>query len=391
VKLKYALPLLLIIPIIVLIYFNSLRIADTQRRNVLEKAFSKPLYLNLEDSSRSITLKDIGITYDKVKDDVNINTFKLNAYLSELEKEYEFLSKNTIISFEDFSFRAPSEHAQIKLDRTPFSSKEIIMQLVSSPVMKMRLTLDTKDDLNIQTTKTDELIEKISTPLLIKYGRNPIYIPKDTIKGFIDIKEHDGLLTGFIDFDAVSKYLSELDKRYASTDLVVIHKEAADAIRRAILFRAADYQVNNAVILPLEGLPKTNGELHDVYLEVIKSQQRLYRFEHGKLVKTYIISTGLTLETPPGNYKILGKDKMTISYTGNWYMPNYLPIGYINGQLRFGFHAIPYHMDGAGNIFSRDPNTMGSPATGGCIQLVPADSEELFNWAWIGMPVYVYE
>jgi lipoprotein-anchoring transpeptidase ErfK/SrfK len=80
-----------------------------------------------------------------------------------------------------------------------------------------------------------------------------------------------------------------------------------------------------------------------------------------------------------------------MSYFGNWYMPNYLPIGYINGQYRFGFHSIPYHMDGAGNIYSRDSNTMGSPATGGCIQLSSEDSLELFNWAWVGMPVYVYE
>ncbi|EKD99899.1 MAG: hypothetical protein ACD_22C00139G0001 [uncultured bacterium] len=72
-------------------------------------------------------------------------------------------------------------------------------------------------------------------------------------------------------------------------------------------------------------------------------------------------------------------------------MPNYLPIGYIQGKYRFGFHAIPYHMDGNGNIYSRDPNTMGSPATGGCIQLSPKDAEELFNWARVDMPVYVYD
>jgi hypothetical protein len=213
VKLKFVLPFLLIISAIAFIYLNSLRIANNQRKNALEKAFNKPLYLNLEDSSRSITLRDIGISYDKTKDDIKINTFKLDSYLSELEIEYEFLSKNTIISFEDFSFRAPSENAHIKLDRTPYTSKEAVMQLVNSPVMKMRLTLDAKDGLKVQTAKTEELIKKISTPTLIKYGRNPVYIPQDAIKGFIDIKEHDRLITGFINFDSVSKYLSGLDSK----------------------------------------------------------------------------------------------------------------------------------------------------------------------------------
>jgi len=81
---------------------------------------------------------------------------------------------------------------------------------------------------------------------------------------------------------------------------------------------------------------------------------------------------------------------MTISYFGNWYMPYYLPVGTVNGY-RFGFHEIPYHMDGAGNIYSRDPNTMGSPATGGCIQLTNIDAMELFAWAEVGTPVYIYE
>ena len=34
---------------------------------------------------------------------------------------------------------------------------------------------------------------------------------------------------------------------------------------------------------------------------------------------------------------------------------------------------------------------MGSPATGGCIQLTYDDSLELFEWAQVGTPVYIYE
>ncbi len=333
----------------------------------------------------------MGITYDKSTNEVHINFFKLDSYLTSLEDDYKFLAKNTVISFDDFSFRTPSEHAKVKMDRTQFSSEEAVLQLVTSPQVKVRLNLDTVDDINIQKVKTQELIEKISEPILIKYGRNPVYITKEAIKSFIELKEDGGVLTGYIVYNKVSEYLDDLDDMYASTDLVVLHHDSVEAIRRAILFKATDYQVNNAIILPLEGKPRTNGEKHDVYLEVIKSQQRLYRFEKGKLVKTYVVSTGLTWETPPGEYKILAKQKMTISYTGNWYMPNYLPIGYIQGKYRFGFHAIPYHMDGNGNIYSRDPNTMGSPATGGCIQLSPKDAEELFNWARVDMPVYVYD
>ena len=390
-RIKIILPILAALTIAFLWYSQQENHVLSIKRNILQKAFEEPLYLNLDDSSRSVTFEDMGISYNKVKDEVEVNAFKLDEYITSLEKEYEFISKNTIISFEDFTFRAPSSKAKIKIDRTPFSSEEAIIDLATSSPRKVKLTMGTMDDPKMQRAKTDEILETITTPLLIKYGRNPVYISKDTLKEFIFIEEADGSVYGRVDFDKVSEYLDELHAKYRSSELVVIHNQAVDSIRRALLYRAASEKVNNAVILPLEGKPKSDGSLHDVYLEVIKSQQRLYRFEYGKLVKTYVVSTGLTWETPAGNHQILGKQKMTISYFGNWFMPDYLPIGYVNGSYRFGFHAIPYHMDGNGNIFSRDPNTMGSPATGGCIQLLREEATELFEWAVVGTPVYVYE
>jgi lipoprotein-anchoring transpeptidase ErfK/SrfK len=395
VKLKILLPLLLII--VSSMYFNNLiseiRFKKEEERRKIRtlQALVKPLYLNLDDTSRSITLQEVGVNYDMENDVISINNVVLEKYFSELESEYDYMSKNTIISLEEYSFRTPSEKARIKIDRTKIGDKYFISDLIEQGDFKLKVELDTVDDPELQLKRTEEIVYKMSGPLLVKYGRQPVTIPADTVRSFIDIVQEGQVYKGTVSDTSVSDYLNSLHEKYASPSVVVNHQYSVDFVRRAILYRATDYQVNNALILPLEGRPVSNGEKHDVYLEVIKSQQRLYRFEQGKLVKTYIISTGLTWETPPGDYKILGKDRMAMSYTGNWYMPHYLPIGLIKGQYRFGFHAIPYHMDGAGNIYSRDPNTMGSPATGGCIQLTPEEAEELFNWARIGIPVYIYE
>ncbi len=72
-------------------------------------------------------------------------------------------------------------------------------------------------------------------------------------------------------------------------------------------------------------------------------------------------------------------------------MPWYLPIGTINGPYYFGFHEVPYHMDYQGMIYSRDPETIGSPATGGCIQVLKGQAKEIFDWAEVGTPVYITE
>lgn len=385
---------------------------------LLNKSLNSPIYLNLEFNSRSITLKELGFSINtkvlekltknckigKLKlfcrntsnekvnpiDAINVDKQILDSFLGDYEKGIQFLAKNTIISLDNYTFKSPGLNAVIKIDKSDFERKDSLNKLLSDSPTKITMNLESIDDKDSQNRSTLDLVKKISVPLLIKYGRNPIYIPGSKIRDFIEIVDDNGFLTGKVSATKVSKYLETLKNDNEKTDVKILTKEAVSAIQRAILYRAADYQVNLAVILPIEGKPKSTGELHNVYLEVIKSQQRLYRFENGKLVKTYIISTGLTWETPTGEYKVLGKQKMTMSYFGNWYMPNYLPIGTVNGY-RFGFHEIPYHMDAAGRVYSRDPNTMGSPATGGCIQLTPDDSLEIFNWAKVGTPVYIYE
>lgn len=387
---------------------------------MLEETLNRSVYLNFEAKSKAVQLKDMGITVDRDRlsrytkvckyktppifcqptsnepvsslELIKVDTELMNSFLGELENEVQFIKNSTIISFDDYSFRTLSPSAKVTIDKEPFQSLQGLGSLITQKEnIKIALDVTTKDDNQLQKEQTEFLAKSISKPLLIKYGRTPLYIPSVIIEGFIETREKEGFLYGYMVEENVAAYLNELKDKYGSDEVKVLEKEAVKAIQRALLYRAANTQINNAVILPLEGIPRTNGELHSVYLEVIKPQQRLYRFENGELVKTYIISTGLTYDTPAGKFEVQGKQKMTISYYHDWYMPNYLPIGTIDGVHKFGFHSIPYHLDANGNIYSRDENTMGSPATGGCIQLQWEDSLELFDWAQIGTPVYIYD
>uniref|UniRef100_A0A7C4TLG9 Murein L,D-transpeptidase n=1 Tax=candidate division WWE3 bacterium TaxID=2053526 RepID=A0A7C4TLG9_UNCKA len=384
----------------------------------LVSKLNKPIYLYLSDKSRGVTLKEIGVDIDRDKLEkltqncrpkswrilcrntsnemvdpksvIAINKWVLGQFLEGIEKDIQYLSKTTVISFEDYTFRAVSPNTKIEINKDMFLDQEKILDWLTSDENQIKLAIITNETKEQQKQATTAVINKLAYPLLIKYGRNPIYIPTERIRSFITVTEKDGLTYGKLNDYEINRYLDELDLVYKHPDVVIVRQAAVDSIKRALLFRSTNFEINNAVILPQEGKPKSNGEKADIYLEVIKSQQRLYKFEQGKLTKTYIISTGLTWETPPGEYKILDKEKMAISYRDDWYMPNYLPIGTIYGY-RFGFHSIPYHLDAAGNIYSRDSNTMGSPATGGCIQLTQEDSLELFEWAKVGTPVYIYE
>jgi lipoprotein-anchoring transpeptidase ErfK/SrfK len=157
------------------------------------------------------------------------------------------------------------------------------------------------------------------------------------------------------------------------------------------MFRLIEDVHTKTLVLPITSSHKLEADLHPKFIEVNKSNQRAYFFENGKLVKELVISTGVTWETPTGSFKVLNKVPMTISYSRIWYMPWYLPIGTINGPYYFGFHEIPYQVSYNGMIYSRDPETIGSPATGGCIQILKGQAKEVYDWAEVGTPVYITE
>ncbi len=378
-----------------------------------ELTLNKPIYLNFESKSNSTKLKNLGVKLNRenlyraaqtclyrricwggdrtitAQDLIKIDQEKLNNKIDEINKDIRFLAQNNVISLYDYSFKAVSPNAEAKVDPNSITSGYISQIIGATPTI-VSLKVDVEDNTQAQKAATLALKNAVTAPLLIKYGRLPVYIGTSDIEDFLEVVENPDSTIIKVKKEPVAQYINDLAETYKNPDVEILNEHAIESIRRAITIRAANTQVNTAVVLPQNGNPRSDGKRHDKYLEVVKSQQRLYRFENGKLNKTYIVSTGLTWETPPGEYEVLGKQKMTISYFNDWYMPNYLPLGTINGY-RFGFHSIPYHVDGSGNIFSRDPNTMGSPATGGCIQLTEEDSKELFEWASVGTPVYIYE
>lgn len=383
---------------------------------LVKQAYKQPIYLNVNNKSFSTSLNELGYSINenylkrKTKKCVHFvklickptdnasfnptqalvfNKTKSANFVKDLNQELVQSKQEPIVDFFYYEFWILSKEAQVNIDPSFTQDSKIYKEYGKS--FSINTKLQQNDDEEVQENLMYEHVAKVNSPLLIKYGRNPLYIPTQVINGFITQSKIDQITRAKISKHKISQYLDELDKEYASEDVVVIRPEAEDAITMALLYKAADTKANTAVVLPLQGKPKTNGEKADKYLEVIKSQQRLYRFENGELVKTYIISTGILAETPAGEFKVLGKQKKTISYVGNWWMENYLPIGTMPGTSnRFGFHAIPYHQGAGGEIWSRDPNTMGSPATSGCIQLTQEESLELYNWATVGLPVYIY-
>ena len=240
--------------------------------------------------------------------------------------------------------------------------------------------------------ENQKLIEKMTkTPLQIKIGRQIFNLDSKRLQSlttkYQDESKKEKVI---IDKQKVEEFLGFLKTNYklpAEFNMT----EASQKLASHLLFRLTEEVHTKTLVLPITSSYTLSPDLHSKFIEVNKSNQRAYLFENGKLVRELVISTGITWETPTGNFKVLNKVPMTISYSRLWYMPWYLPIGTINGPYYFGFHEIPYQVSYNGMIYSRDPETIGSPATGGCIQILKGQAKEVYDWADVGMPVYITE
>ncbi len=120
------------------------------------------------------------------------------------------------------------------------------------------------------------------------------------------------------------------------------------------------------------------------YILVDISEQHMYVQEGDTLVFSFIASTGMNNATRAGRFSVLDKIPNAYGATWNIWMPNWLGI-YWAGSLENGIHALPILPNGA-TLWA---GFLGTPISYGCIVLDTYDSQLLYDWAEVGVPVEI--
>jgi LysM repeat protein len=116
------------------------------------------------------------------------------------------------------------------------------------------------------------------------------------------------------------------------------------------------------------------------------SQQRMYLYENGDLVKEYVVSTGIASSpTQPGVFQIQTHEKLAYASVWDLYMPNFIGIyeawpGFMNG-----IHGLPTLSNGQ-RLWA---NVLGRPASYGCIILDLPASDAVYDWAEQGVVIEI--
>ncbi len=124
------------------------------------------------------------------------------------------------------------------------------------------------------------------------------------------------------------------------------------------------------------------------YILLNLASTSLYYFEDGRLIKKYRVGVGRTFEqTPMGDFHVVVKH-----VNPTWYPPTGrppVPPGPANplGTRWMGLGGVNVGIHG-----TNAPWTLGYPSSGGCIRLLNADAEELYERVKLGTPVkIIYE
>lgn len=145
--------------------------------------------------------------------------------------------------------------------------------------------------------------------------------------------------------------------------------------------------MNKKIAVPKE--PKTeisytsvlgNKTAVNKHIYVDLSSQMLYAYEDGKIVMSFLVSTGKWAPTPTGNFNIWVKLRYTRMTGGNtawgtfYDLPNvpYVMFFYNNEVEKsrgFSLHGTYWH------------NNFGHPMSHGCVNMKTEDVEKLYYWA----------
>lgn len=414
------------------IYVGSLLASIKTRPQVeslIRRTYEKPITIKIKNRMYPATFKSLGIVIDEEKttDDIfaqNTITFPQNIFVFfnsfshktirmphlVFTKEFDSKMQNTIYNFSQDVDKVQLDQEKKQLLFTDNDER----YKIDSPIFKDQLLISFGNkittvvpSLSKVNTGKKEKIENYNNLLATVY-QNPVSL----------VIENDQATATYVVSAAELKeivsveYVPTNDKISFTLDQQAFTKVFADKIKNIqqsnsdkkvnitklqkdllSLFSARFDKVPTTDVLSAKTqfTPHTTGVLAQKYIEVDIGQQMMYLWEGGNNIASYIVSTGLYLPTPPGSYKILNKAPNAYSDLYNVWMPYWMAF-YLEPHVHayLGIHELPYWVTNNGQEIRRPRNFLGSPHTGGCISLDIGIAKKVYEFADVGMPVYVF-
>lgn len=397
-----------------------------QLKNRLQKAYTEPVSLTIQSQTYDESYERLGIYIDTetiTRDVFRPNTLPLVLRFVALAKSLVIertLDSPLLFSQEFFAYTdrissiGNTEPKIVYVNQQSKTISYVALQsgyIVQTEALQEMLTTQFGEhpiSINIPLAKTPNPVEEIvlaaNTKLSQSYAEPlTIVILINGAQRFITLSPEDlkkyslthiapdtGVVTFTVDeasfFHDLKKALSVYGDSYPENIVTRIRDEVILALRT----RYEGWELGSITIHTDIG-PNTDGSKANKYVEVDISQQKLFTFRDGMLLKTYRVSTGKDYPTPTGEFAIQNKTGLGYSKIYDVWMAYWMGFSYSNElNASFGIHELPFYYTGDEKI-QRPREFIGAPNTGGCVALDIGDAKEVYQFADIGTPVVIYE
>lgn len=136
----------------------------------------------------------------------------------------------------------------------------------------------------------------------------------------------------------------------------------------------------------------TDGLYASKYIEVDDSQQHLYLWQDGGVIRDYEISGFYPEYAVYGVFSIINKSVNAWSSIAKKWMPWWMAYYYDGRQnAMLGIHELVYWTDENGVYHEESSESIGKKKSGGCIRLDRGQARELYDVIEVGTPVLIHE
>lgn len=214
----------------------------------------------------------------------------------------------------------------------------------------------------------------------------PVYTPGWKHGALLGAYDKDG--DGFDDLVVTPNGGSRAELRvYARTgELLGTYLVMDEAYRGAVSAAGGDTNADGRQeLVSLSLAPQILGPLDkDKVIHVNLSQQRIYAYEHGRIARTFLVSTGVAkYPTPNMETKVLSKVPVK---RYRWIYGRNHPDNYDIPNVKWNLQVRgPYFIHGA-----YWHNDFGRRRSHGCINVHYSNAEWIYGWAEVGTPVSVF-
>lgn len=212
-------------------------------------------------------------------------------------------------------------------------------------------------------------------------------IPDDNDNVTIPLKKRK-VISGLVYDPNAPDLIWHIRKRAYKRHALRTDQDLAEYIKNAIQVTPAslvEYPIAIAkanldyAIGPVDPTATTTGK----YIYISLKEQRLRAYENGRLVKTFLVSTGsYRFPTPPGNYSVLEKDPV-VNYQWSYGKEN--PDNYDLGNVPYNLMFRPHMYI----HYAYWHNNFGRRMSHGCINVSLPNIKWVYRWADEGIPVKV--